>query len=230
MSVWQSILFSIVKILHLKYNVINFYNVKSLLLNIFLLSVFLFIVSGCGEEKKKEAKILSQDNSPDTSSLIIKYAVSGAGNGKIVLTKKGNKVKIELDKIVDGVSNIETRFISDGWIYFYFTTETAVQPVKSRITKDQNYLKNFASLADADEIIARTRKNGNEIVAGFTCDIYEYLDGSRFSIYQGKYVLQATYDGIVMSATSLSFNVPIKNQDIEKPANVEFLELTISPQ
>jgi len=121
-------------------------------------------------------------------------------------------------------------FHSNGWIYFYFTTETAVQPVKSRITKDQNYLKNFASLADADEIIARTRKNGNEIVAGFTCDIYEYLDGSRYSIYQGKYVLQASYDGIVMTATSLSFNVPIKNQDVEKPANVDFLELTIGPQ
>lgn len=228
--VLHRIYFSIVKILHLKYNVINFYNVKSLLFNIFLISVVLFVFSGCGEEKKKEAKILSQNNNADTSSLIIKYAVTGSGNGKITLTKKGNKVKLELDKIIDGVSNIETRFISDGWIYFYFTTETAVQPVKSRITKDQNYLKNFASLADADEIIARTRKNGNEIVAGFTCDIYEYLDGSRYSIYQGKYVLQASYDGIVMTATSLSFNVPIKNQDVEKPANVDFLELTIGPQ
>jgi hypothetical protein len=162
--------------------------------------------------------------------VIIKYVVTGSGNGKITLTKKGSKVKIELDKIIDGESNLESRFVSDGWIYFYFVTETSIQPVKTKVHKDQSYLKNFASLSDADEIIARTKKNGNEIVAGFTCDIYEYADGSRFSIYQGKYVLQASYDGIVMSATSLSFNVPIKNQDVEKPANVDFLELTIDPQ
>ena len=159
---------------------------KYFLVNIFLIPVLLLTFSGCGEEKKRDVKILTQSKSADTSTVIIKYDVSGTGNGKITLMKKGDKVKLELEKIVNGVSSIETRFISDGWIYFYFATETIVQPVKSKIYKDQNYFKNFASLADAEEIIARTKKNGNDIVAGFTCDIYENIDGSRFSIYQRK--------------------------------------------
>lgn len=203
---------------------------KFLIFKIFLIPLFLFLVSSCGEEKKREAKIISQNIDADTSSVIIKYDVTGSGNGKITLTKKGSKVKFELEKIINGESNMESRFVSDGWIYFYFVTESSVQPVKTKINKDQYYLKNIASLSDANEIITRTKNNGNEIIAGLTCDIYENVDGSRFSIYQGKYVLQASYDGIVISATSLSFNVPIKNQDVEKPSNVDFLELTLGPQ
>jgi len=210
--------------------VLKFHEVKYILLNIFIISVLLFCFSGCGEEKKKEVKIVTQNNNTDTSTVIIKYTVTGKGNGKIDLTKKGNKVKLDLEKIINGASNIETRFISDGWIYFYFVTNETVQPVKLKVIKDQGYLKNFASLADADEIISRTNKNGKEIVSGYTCDTYENADGSRFSIYQGKYVLQASYDGMVISATSMTLNEPIKDQEVDKPANVDFLELTVGPQ
>ncbi len=204
---------------------------KNIIINILVLTaVTMFTFSGCSEEKRKEARIVTQNTAIDTSSVVINYLVTGAGNGKITITKKGGKVKLELEKVTDGQSNLETRFISDGWIYFYFTTETIIQPVKSKINKDHLYFKNFASLSDAEEIISRTKKNGNEIIAGFTCDIYENYDGSKFSIYNGKYVLQASFDGIIVTATSVSFNVPVQNKDVEKPGNVDFLELTAGPQ
>jgi hypothetical protein len=206
----------------------NFYCVKYFYINI-LLVLFIFF-SGCDKEKKEAIIPKKQDNGFDTFSFVIKYSVAGNANGKITMTKKADKVKFELEKIISGESNIESRFISDGWIYFYFVTETTVQPVKSKIFKDQNYLKNIASLTDAEEIISRTKKNGNEIVAGFVCDIYDNSDGSRFYIYGGKYVLKTVYDGIIITANSLSLNAPIQNQDVEKPANVEFLELTLGPQ
>jgi hypothetical protein len=204
--------------------------VKNILIYITVLTtVIVFVFSGCDEQKKKEAKIISQNNVSDTTSVVITYSVTGAGSGNIAVTKKGGKVKLELGKDVDGGKNIETRFISDGWIYFYFTTETALQPVKSRISKDHLYLKNFASLADAEEIIARTKKGGNEIVAGFTCDIFESKDGSKFSIYNGKYVLQSSFDGIIITATSVAFNSPVQDKEVEKPAGIDFLELTAGP-
>lgn len=204
---------------------------KNIFINIIILTAATVVTfSGCGEEKKKEARIVTQNNTIDTSSVVINYLVTGAGNGKITITKKGGNVKLVLERVSDGQSNIETRFIADGWIYFYFVTETTVQPVKTKISKDHLYFKNFASLSDAEEIISRTKKNGNEIIAGFTCDIYENYDGSKFSIYNGKYVLQASFDGIIVTATSVSFNVPLQNKDVEKPGAVDFLELTVGPQ
>ncbi len=204
---------------------------KHFLYSIFFISIISIVIAGCDEEKKKEGKIINQNpNNTDTSSVIIKYDVSGTGNGKITLAKKGGKIKLTLEKTVNGQNNIETRFISDGWIYFYFTTETSVQPVKSKINKDHNYLKNFAALADADEIISKMRKSGNEIVSGFTCDIYESNLGAVYSIYNGKYVLKSSFDGIIITANTVSFNAPIKNEDVEKPAGIEFLELTVGQQ
>lgn len=197
---------------------------------VIITSLMIFFLSGCGEEKKREAKIVSSNGTSDTSSVLITYNVSGTGSGNITVTKKGNKVKLELEKNTNGGKNIETRFISDGWIYFYFTTENSVQPVKSRVTKDHLYLKNFAALADAEEIIARTKKGGKEIVAGFTCDIFEGKDGSKFSIYNGKYVLQSAFDGIMITANSVSFNSVVQDKEVEKPAGIDFLELTAGPQ
>lgn len=186
-------------------------------------------MQGCGKEQKKTAKILD-NNSNDSSSVIIRYDVTGTGNGKIIMTKKGNNVKLELEKTVNETKNLETRFIDKDWIYFYFTTETVVQPVKSRIVKDHNYFKNFAVLSDAGEIISKRQKTGNEIVAGFTCDIYENNTGSRFSVYDNKYVLKASFDGITVTANTVQMNAPVQIADVEKPANIEFLELTVAPQ
>lgn len=204
---------------------------KHILYSILFISTISLLITGCDEEKKKEGKIINQStDNTDTSSVIIKYDVSGTGNGKITLAKKGGKIKLTLEKTVNGQNNIETRFISDGWIYFYFTTETSVQPVKSKINKDHNYLKNFAALADADEIVSRMRKSGNEIISGFTCDIYESNLGAVYSIYNGKYVLKSSFDGIIITANTVSFNAPLKIEDVEKPAGIEFLELTAGPQ
>ena len=115
-------------------------------------------------------------------------------------------------------------------IYFYFTTETVVQPVKSRIVKDHNYFNNFAVLSDAGEIVSKLMKTGNEIVSGFTCDIYENNTGSKFSVYNNKYVLKASFEGITVSANNININAPVQIRDIEKPSNIEFLELTVAPQ
>ncbi len=190
---------------------------------------FIFLQS-CEEENKKIVKIADTDGSSDSSSVIIYYDVTGTGSGKITLSKKGSSVKLELEKTVNEQKNLETRFTDKEWIYFYFTTETVVQPVKSRITKDHNYFKNFAVLSDGREIVAKLLKTGNEIIAGFTCDIYENNTGSKFSVYDNKYVLRATFDGIVVTANTVLINAPLKTKDVEKPSNIEFLELTVAPQ
>ncbi len=188
------------------------------------------VLQGCEEEQKKIVKIIDNNNSKDSSSVIIRYDVTGTGNGKITMTKKGGNVKLELEKTVNEQTNLETRFIDKDWIYFYFTTETVVQPVKSRIVKDHNYFNNFAVLSDAGEIVSKMQKTGNEIVAGFTCDIYENNTGSRFSVYDNKYVLKASFEGITVTANTVQMNAPVQTVDVEKPANIEFLELTVAPQ
>lgn len=188
------------------------------------------ILQSCEEEQKKIVRIADVNEPADSSSAIIQYDVTGTGSGKITLTRKGSSVKLELEKTVNEQKNIEARFIDKEWIYFYFITETVVQPVKSRIVKDHNYFKNFAALSDAGEIVSKMMKTGNEIIAGFTCDIYENNTGSKFSVYNRKYVLRASFDGIIVTASTLLLNVPIQNKDVEKPANIEFPELTIAPQ
>jgi hypothetical protein len=184
----------------------------------------------CEEEEKKVVKILDSNVKSDSSSVIIRYDVTGAGNGYITLTKKGDKVKLELEKTVNEQKNLETRYVDKEWIYFYFTTETTVQPVKSRIVKDHNYYSNFAVLSDAGEIVSKLMKTGKEIVSGFTCDIYENNTGSKFSVYDNKYVLKANFDGITVSANNININAPVQIRDVEKPSNIEFLELTVAPQ
>ncbi len=201
---------------------------KHILLGLFVILAVL-VIQGCEEEQKKVAKIID-NNSTDSSSAIISYDVTGAGNGKITMSKKGSNVKLELEKNVNGQTNLETRFIDKDWIYFYFTTETVVQPVKSRIVKDHNYFNNFAVLSDAGEIVSKLMKSGNEIVSGFTCDIYENNTGSKFSVYNNKYVLKASFEGITVSANNININAPVQIRDIEKPSNIEFLELTVAPQ
>ena len=201
---------------------------KHILLGLFVILAVL-VIQGCEEEQKKVAKIID-NNSTDSSSAIISYDVTGAGNGKITMSKKGSNVKLELEKNVNGQTNLETRFIDKDWIYFYFTTETVVQPVKSRIVKDHNYFNNFAVLSDAGEIVSKLMKTGNEIVSGFTCDIYENNSGSKFSVYNNKYVLKASFEGITVSANNININAPVQIRDIEKPSNIEFLELTVAPQ
>lgn len=201
---------------------------KHILLGLFVILAVL-VIQGCEEEQKKVAKIID-NNSTDSSSAIISYDVTGAGNGKITMSKKGSNVKLELEKNVNGQTNLETRFIDKDWIYFYFTTETVVQPVKSRIVKDHNYFNNFAVLSDAGEIVSKLMKTGNEIVSGFTCDIYENNTGSKFSVYNNKYVLKASFEGITVSANNININAPVQIRDIEKPSNIEFLELTVAPQ
>ena len=201
---------------------------KHILLGLFVILAIL-VIQGCEEEQKKVAKIID-NNSTDSSSAIISYDVTGAGNGKITMSKKGSNVKLELEKNVNGQTNLETRFIDKDWIYFYFTTETAVQPVKSRIVKDHNYFNNFAVLSDAGEIVSKLMKTGNEIVSGFTCDIYENNTGSKFSVYNNKYVLKASFEGITVSANNININASVQIRDIEKPSNIEFLELTDAPQ
>lgn len=201
---------------------------KHILLGLFVILAVL-VIQGCEEEQKKVAKIID-NNSTDSSSAIISYDVTGAGNGKITMSKKGSNVKLELEKNVNGQTNLETRFIDKDWIYFYFTTETVVQPVKSRIVKDHNYFNNFAVLSDPGEIVSKLMKTGNEIVSGFTCDIYENNTGSKFSVYNNKYVLKASFEGITVSANNININAPVQIRDIEKPSNIEFLELTVAPQ
>lgn len=201
---------------------------KHILLGLFVILAVL-VIQGCEEEQKKVAKIID-NNSTDSSSAIISYDVTGAGNGKITMSKKGSNVKLELEKNVNGQTNLETRFIDKDWIYFYFTTETVVQPVKSRIVKDHNYFNNFAVLSDAGEIVSKLMKTGNEIVSGFTCDIYENNTGSKFSVYNNKYVLKASFEGITVSANNININASVQIRDIEKPSNIEFLELTVAPQ
>ena len=201
---------------------------KHILLGLFVILAVL-VIQGCEEEQKKVAKIID-NNSTDSSSAIISYDVTGTGNGKITMSKKGCNVKLELEKTVNGQTNLETRFIDKDWIYFYFTTETVVQPVKSRIVKDHNYFNNFAVLSDAGEIVSKLMKTGNEIVSGFTCDIYENNSGSKFSVYNNKYVLKASFEGITVSANNININAPVQIRDIEKPSNIEFLELTVAPQ
>lgn len=195
-----------------------------------LLSFALLLAQSCEEEQKKIAKILDKSTVKDSSSVIIRYDVTGTGSGKISLTGKGANVKLELEKSINDVKNVETRFIDKEWIYFYFTTETLVQPVKSRIVKDHNYFSNFAVLSDAEEIISKLSKTGNEIVAGYTCDIYENNTGSKFSVYDNKYVLKAIFGGTIVTAKTVLMNAQVQMQDVEKPANIEFLELTIAPQ
>ena len=190
---------------------------------------FIFLQS-CEEEQKKIVKVADADNTHDSSSVIIHYDVTGTGSGKITMSKKGSSVKLELEKTINEQKNLETRFVDKEWIYFYFTTETVVQPVKSKIVKDHNYFKNFAVLSDGREIVSKMMKTGNEIIAGFTCDIYENNTGSKFSVYGNKYVLRATFDGIVVTANTVLVNAPLKMQDVEKPSNIEFLELTATPQ
>lgn len=201
---------------------------KHILLGLFVILAVL-VIQGCEEEQQKVAKIID-NNSTDSSSAIISYDVTGAGNGKITMSKKGSNVKLELEKNVNGQTNLETRFIDKDWIYFYFTTETVVQPVKSRIVKDHNYFNNFAVLSDPGEIVSKLMKTGNEIVSGFTCDIYENNTGSKFSVYNNKYVLKASFEGITVSANNININASVQIRDIEKPSNIEFLELTVAPQ
>ena len=183
------------------------------------------ILASCGK-KDRHSNDRKSENAADSVSAIIKYELSGTGKGSITISKYKTDIRIDLEKS-GGEINRESRYIANGYIYFYVFNAGQLKPVKMKIIKDHNYPKGFAAFMDAGEFIPRMNKTGTEVVAGLVCDVYaDKTDGSVFCVYENRYILKAQFGGNLITAVSAAINTVVDSNYVKVPSNMEFQDIT----
>jgi len=183
------------------------------------------LFSSCGN-KDRHSYDRKSENAADSVSAIIKYEISGTGKGSITISKYKTDIRIDLEKSGGEISR-ESRYIANGYIYFYVFNAGQLKPVKMKIVKDNNYPKGFAAFMDAGEFIPRMNKTGSEVVAGLVCDIYaDKTDGSVFSVYENRYILKAQFGGNLITAVSAQINTAPDPDYVRIPADVNFEDIS----
>ena len=192
-----------------------------------ILFLLLLTASGCSDKNKDPENREIKSTNKDTSSAIIKYDITGTGTGAITITKFHDDIRVDLEKNTKDGTNKESRFISGGYVYFYVSSGSVLQPVKMKIVKDNNYPKGFSAFTDAGEITPRMKKTGTDMVAGFLCDVYnDITDGSTYSVFGNKYILKSSFGGNVITANSVLINTVVDSVYVQIPNNVEFRDVT----
>jgi len=206
-----------------------------------LIAAFLFLVSGCGNKDKtdtggnnkqdvtgnKQNSAVENKQEPDYTSVMINYTVSGAGNGKILMAKKGPVARFDMTKISPDGNNVESMFYADNYLHFYIMGPSGLQPVKLLVIKDIEYRKSFASFFDASGYTGNLTPDGKETICGKECVKYIYKpDGSTFFVYNNKYVLKASFEGTVITATTFKENPQIDDTYVRLPPGINFIDIT----
>jgi hypothetical protein len=192
-----------------------------------LFFLFLIAAAGCSDKTKTSEQTKNNSGAQDTSSAVIKYSITGTGNGAITITKYRAYLRVDLEKYLSEGIGKESRFISDGYVYFYLSTGNLLQPVKSKVVKDNNYPKSFSAFTDAGEFIPRMKKSGTDMVSGYLCDVYtDISDGSSFSVFGSRYVLKAVFGGNIIMANSVEINAAVDSNYVKAPLNVDFRDIT----
>lgn len=195
-----------------------------------LIIAAVLLFAGCAEEKKQEAPVTKQQPQ-DFNSVMINYTVSGAGKGKILLGKKGAVARFDITKVTGEGSNVESMFFADKYLYFYIMGVSGLQPVKMEVVKDIDYRKSFASFIDAAEYTKHLTPDGKETICGKECEKFVYKpDGSTFSVYNGNYVLKASFEGTVIIATSFKENANIDDNYVRVPPGINFIDISKARQ
>jgi len=192
---------------------------------LYLILILTLAFFSCKGEKTVEKKI-TNDKPTESSSVVIKYNVSGKTLGTITLMKKNNDVRVDLTKTLNEVIKTETRFISNGYLYFFTEGFGGSEPVKSPVIKDHNYHKSFSAFLEASEFLNGMKKIGSDKILGYDCENYvNNIDNSSFSVYNNKYVLKALFDGTMILATSIDFNPNLDTMQISPPSNINFTDI-----
>lgn len=189
------------------------------------LTVLVF-VSGCSRENQNKEKSNVDKKQTHTSSVMINYDVTGVGKGKIVLYSKNGNIRANVQKQTDSTTQNESRYINEGYVYFFVDAGGYLKGVKVPVTKDYDYHKSFTAFLDAGEILPGMQKTGSEMVAGMMCDVYKHADGSLFSVYNGKYVLKAIFGNNTITAREFVVNADIPDTLVIRPKDFEFTEIT----
>lgn len=203
-------------------------------IHLILITVFIIIISGCGKKdypepvaENKQEPVAEKKQVPDNTTVMINYIVSGAGNGKILLAKKGPVARFTMTKVSPDGNDVESIFYADNYLYFYTTGPAGLQPVKVLVIKDIEYRKSFASFFDASEYTKYLNPDGKETICGKECDKFIYKpDGSTFSVYKNKYVLKAAFEGTVITATTFKDNPQIDDNYVNVPPGINFVDIT----
>jgi hypothetical protein len=203
-------------------------------IHLILTAVLILLVSGCGKKEnpesvteKKQVPVTEKKQVPDNSSVMINYTVSGAGSGKILLAKKGAFARFDMTKISPDGNDVESMFYADNYLHFYIMGPGGLQPVKLLVIKDIEYRKSFASFFDASEYTKNLTPDGKEIICGKECDKFVYkADGSTFSVYNNRYVLKASFEGTVITATTFKEDAQIEDKFVRLPPGIIFTDIT----
>ena len=178
------------------------------------------------DESTKQDKPGDDENISDEFK--IEYEVSGPVTGKMVIYRKGEKFRSDLNTDMMGQSMNTTTFSDGKYVYLSFDAmgiKKAVKILLDKYEKEMNTEKQDVDMMSVMEHLADYEKVGEEIVLGKECDKYKVNEGVTFSVYDNMYILKIENPGMKMTAVNLDTDASLSDDLFETPEGIEFKEV-----
>ncbi len=157
----------------------------------------------------------------------IKYELVGKREGKMVMIRSNDKLKIEFDFESGGVKSINQFYLLNDTVY------TVIRQGGSKVGSRTGF-KNFKEAYTGNELVLgsaelskyfeNTKIKDKEKVLGYDCEIYELSDRTIVSVYNKKYMLRISKPLYQATATSLVIDQDISPDIFELPRDVEYYD------
>ncbi len=201
---------------------------------IFTILFFAFSVYSCGKESNtgsgktgtgKDSVVESSSKSEIPENFIIKYTLAGKREGKMLMLRNNDKLKIVFDFASGGVSSINEMYLLNDTVF------TVIRQGASKVGSRTGY-KNFREAYIGNELIIGASGLGKylenakvidkEKVLGYDCDIYELSDRTVVAVYNKKYALKISKPLYIATATSLEIDPEFSQTEFQLPGDVEY--------
>lgn len=155
----------------------------------------------------------------------ISYNVEGKMNGTIMIYKKDNKLKQEINSELMGMKTSNKVYILEDYVY-------TISNIDDRNFGSKVSLKDFGSGNNAGNIISNfsefekyisgKKVKGTENILGYDCDIYDIGGGTELSVHNKKYILRIKNSLFIASATKLETDPAFADDEFILPPYVEY--------
>lgn len=205
-------------------------------LRIFAVLLLTAVISSCGKESNtgsgktgtgKDSVIQSTGKSDIPENFSIKYILNGKREGKMLMLRNNDKLKIVFDFASGGVSSINEMYLLNDTVF------TVIRQGASKVGSRTGY-NNFKEAYTGNELIIgasglskyleNTKVIDKEKVLGYDCDIYELSDRTLVSVYNKKYVLKISKPLYIATAESLTIDPEFSQNEFKLPEDVEYYD------
>jgi hypothetical protein len=207
---------------------------NTLFLNLVLVLLFSFLMTGCGKKEdsttKEDTDKKEDANLEDiTEGTPIHYEMEATGEmqGSWDVYVKGKKVMAKMKYSASGKEISSQMWMNEDAMYILSDMGGKKMGMKMDPKK---YLEESAQKKDFNALTFKDgckdcEKIGEEEVIGYKCTIYQDKSGIKYSIYKDKVPLKIVMPKTTIQAKKLEVNVKLADDMFTPPKDVEFVEM-----